>query len=210
MADEFQDRLRMRLDELGIRPAELARRMNKSRAAPSLWLKGTVRPPAKTMKQLASVLGCDETWLAYGTRSTDAAAVPVRGAVEHDVFRRELIWPESEWKWQPIVADPRYEASKLFAIEVRDGHMNRVIDAGDTVVCIEHDDDAALNDNQLVLVKHGSGAHFEFTIRRYRVVGDEATLVYETDNADLQAPEPYPAPGLEIVGRATAIYKRCD
>jgi len=53
-----------------------------SQAAPSLWVKGKSQPSPKRLKQLASVLGCDEVWLAHGAQRAEAEAIPVRGAVD--------------------------------------------------------------------------------------------------------------------------------
>jgi hypothetical protein len=68
------------------------KRIGVSQAAPSLWVKGKSLPPPKRLKHLASVLGCDEVWLAHGAQRAEAEAFPVRGAVDHPPPNPNTLW----------------------------------------------------------------------------------------------------------------------
>ncbi len=63
------DRIALRLEELKMTPAELARRIGVSKATVSHWLNGTTGLKGENLTKAAAVLECSPTWLQTGRSS---------------------------------------------------------------------------------------------------------------------------------------------
>jgi phage repressor protein C with HTH and peptisase S24 domain len=63
---EFKDRVKMRMDALGLRNTDISERAKVSKATVSFWLAGTNGAKGKNLLALADVLVCSPTWLETG------------------------------------------------------------------------------------------------------------------------------------------------
>lgn len=63
---EFKDRLKIRMDTLGIRATDISERLKVSRATVSFWMNGTNGAKGKNLLALAEMLECMPTWLETG------------------------------------------------------------------------------------------------------------------------------------------------
>lgn len=63
---EFKDRLKTRMDTLGIRATDISERLKVSRATVSFWMNGTNGAKGKNLLALAEMLDCLPNWLETG------------------------------------------------------------------------------------------------------------------------------------------------
>ena len=63
---EFKDRLKTRMDTLGIRATDISERLKVSRATVSFWMNGTNGAKGKNLLALAEMLECLPNWLETG------------------------------------------------------------------------------------------------------------------------------------------------
>lgn len=84
------DRLEIRLDELGIKPAEFARRMNMSPQTFNGWkVRGSI--PGAHIFNAAEVTECDPLWLSQGEGEEPLAAfVSSEPAFDYDLYESVL------------------------------------------------------------------------------------------------------------------------
>jgi len=84
------DRLEIRLTELGIKPAEFARRMNMSPQTFNGWkVRGTI--PGAHIFKAAEVAECDPLWLSKGEGEEPAAAFTSgEHAFDYDLYESVL------------------------------------------------------------------------------------------------------------------------
>ena len=68
----FHERVQTRLDELGLKPADLARATKKSPVAVGKWVHGESLPKAETLKTIAAYLGVSDDYLLTGKQSLPA------------------------------------------------------------------------------------------------------------------------------------------
>lgn len=66
----FHDRLNQKMQEKGLKPAQIARATKKSAVAAGKWVHGDSIPKAETLKLLADFLGVSDEWLLNGKEST--------------------------------------------------------------------------------------------------------------------------------------------
>lgn len=62
----FHERLKQKMDEKGLKPAQIARATKKSAVAAGKWVHGDSVPKAETLKLLADFLGVSDEWLLSG------------------------------------------------------------------------------------------------------------------------------------------------
>lgn len=63
---DMKERIRSKLDELGMNQADLANRVGVSKATITFWLRGDHGLKADNLMKLAAALGCSPTWLQTG------------------------------------------------------------------------------------------------------------------------------------------------
>lgn len=63
---DMKERIRSKLDELGMNQVDLANRVGVSKATITFWLRGDHGLKADNLMKLASALGCSPTWLQTG------------------------------------------------------------------------------------------------------------------------------------------------
>lgn len=91
---EFKDRMRSRMQDLGLRATDVAERVGVSRGTISFWMSGTNGAKGKNLLQLARVLDCDPEWLTSGKvpHARDAAKTESNAVLLGDAG----LWEESE------------------------------------------------------------------------------------------------------------------
>lgn len=67
---KIKDRIRARLDELGMSQADLANRVGVSKATITFWLRGDHGVKADNLMKLARALDCSATWLQTGENAS--------------------------------------------------------------------------------------------------------------------------------------------
>ena len=63
---EFKDRLKARMEAMGLRPTDISERAGVSKATVTFWLNGTNGAKGKNLLALASALNCAPEWLSSG------------------------------------------------------------------------------------------------------------------------------------------------
>ena len=68
---EFKDRVRSRMDALGLRATDISERTGVSKTTVTFWLAGTNGAKGKNLMALAKALDCSPEWLSDGSGSPD-------------------------------------------------------------------------------------------------------------------------------------------
>jgi SOS-response transcriptional repressor LexA len=136
----WQQRLEQRLQELGMRPTQLADEIGKTRSLVSRYLKGERTPPIKMMEQIARAVKCDPAWLQFGTEASATSSsknknikeassntattqgVPLINwdAVKTFVTRRNTLFKTQEFA--PFLSNQK-DPARLFALRVKGDAM---------------------------------------------------------------------------------------
>ena len=74
---EIEDRIRMRMKELGLRAVDVAQRTNLSKATLSLWLNGRTSPRGDNLMKLCRVLACSPEWIQLGAEGNEPKSVAI-------------------------------------------------------------------------------------------------------------------------------------
>ncbi len=68
---EFHDRIKQRMADLGLKPADIVRATGVSKATVSFWVSGTNRAKGANLLALAKALRCTPEWLETGKGDAD-------------------------------------------------------------------------------------------------------------------------------------------
>lgn len=77
--NEVRDRIIQRMNELGLKQADLVTRLNVSKGAVSKWVSGLNTPNSTILPQLADALETTPSWLINGTQKlkNDVSIIPI-------------------------------------------------------------------------------------------------------------------------------------
>lgn len=77
--NEVRDRIIQRMNELGLKQADLVTRLNVSKGAVSKWVSGLNTPNSTILPQLADALETTPSWLINGTQNlkNDVSIIPI-------------------------------------------------------------------------------------------------------------------------------------
>lgn len=91
--DKFQNRLRMALDQEGMKPIDLAKKMDISRGTISQYLSGVCKPKTDRIYQMSQILHVSPAWLMGfdepDYRITDDAIIEKVNSLSHS--SREML-----------------------------------------------------------------------------------------------------------------------
>lgn len=87
----IKDRMRARLDELGMTQSDLANRVGVSRAAITLWLQGEHGLKADNLLKVATALDCSPTWLQTGKETGSPSAGNAPAASDYVLIPRYCV-----------------------------------------------------------------------------------------------------------------------
>lgn len=197
MTQTLADRMKLRMDELGLNPSSASARIGKSRDIIRNIVRGqTKTPSAANLALIAQALETSPEWLLEGKGpkevreigstvefdprpfATEQALVPEVGEVAAGVWLEyNHHHNEPGERLGPFPVDPRYPAAAQFSVRVRGTSINRVVPDGGSLHCValfesglsEQD----LTNGQLVIVKRTrmQGGLFETTAKRLRKNG---------------------------------------
>lgn len=202
MPNTLQERLRQRIEELGLTPREVSRRAGLGKDAVRDILVGRSKDPGSlTLSAIAGVLNCEIAFLSgtqesslRGSEITELDAdIPVVGSVNAGVFTEMsgsepwLSDAEFETIWAP--RNRRYPSARCFAFRVMGDSMNdakpRPILEGDLVLCVDVvDAEIGIVDDKIYVIRRtkDGGQSFEWTLKRARVFNNRTELVPESTN----------------------------
>lgn len=112
------------------------------------------------------------------------------------------------------VPNPRGEAVR-FAVEVVDGSVNKVIEAGEYAICVPYTGDIRMHPGQLVYVEQQRNGLVQKTIR-YVLMGAKGVFKLKTLSSDPQYENTitYPSPNKDepvtVIGRVIGRYSDID
>jgi SOS-response transcriptional repressor LexA len=92
---EFKDRVKQRMDTLGIRATDISERLKVSRATVTFWLNGTNGAKGKNLLSLAELLDCSPTWLETGMGEPPKSGENVSPAFRP--FKKASSYPVISW-----------------------------------------------------------------------------------------------------------------
>lgn len=92
---EFKDRMKARMETLGLRATDISERIKVSRATLTFWMNGTNRAKGKNLLALADVLQCTPEWLEGGTGPDPSQESNVGPAFRP--FKKALSYPVISW-----------------------------------------------------------------------------------------------------------------
>jgi SOS-response transcriptional repressor LexA len=92
---EFKDRLKQRMDALGLRATDVSERLKVSRATITFWMNGTNGAKGKNLLSLAELLKCSPTWLETGMGDPPGSGDNVSAIFRP--FRKAVSYPVISW-----------------------------------------------------------------------------------------------------------------
>lgn len=92
---EFKDRMKSRMEALGLRATDISERLKVSRATVTFWLNGTNGAKGKNLLSLAELLGCSATWLETGKGQEPGPGSNVEPAFRP--FKKAMSYPVISW-----------------------------------------------------------------------------------------------------------------
>jgi transcriptional regulator with XRE-family HTH domain len=197
-----------------LKQAELARRLNVTRNAVSMWERDEAEPKAANLRALAILLDRSHEWLSTGRGSQGGTQSTVEGLREigdiaAGVWHEVVETQDVEFKRVPAAPDPRYPVEAQYALRIRGNSVNRIAADGDIVHCV--DINAAsidVRDGDLVWVERHQGHLIESTIKRVRRASGGLELWPESDDPAHQEKLSYkPAKGAgEVVIRGLVLW----
>lgn len=187
---EWWQRLKRRLDELGMSGAELSRKSGVPYTSIAKYLKGTTdQPRGDIPDRLAQSVGKTKLWLLEGIDADEvepagsARLVPVAiaGTVEAGTFREVDEYDQSERQSIVMPIDDRFPRARQVAFDVSGDSMNdlkpRPILPGDRVISVAYEDvdgEIALRDGMVVVVERTrDGGHTrEWSVKQIELYED--------------------------------------
>jgi SOS-response transcriptional repressor LexA len=101
---EFKDRMKQRMDALGLRATDVSERVKVSRATVTFWMNGTNGAKGKNLLLLAELLQCSPTWLETGTGEPPSDGENISPTFRP--FKKAVSYPVISW----VAAGKRAEA----------------------------------------------------------------------------------------------------
>ncbi|WEJ23636.1 helix-turn-helix transcriptional regulator [Pseudomonas sp. SD17-1] len=122
---EFKDRLKSRMEALGLRATDLSERTGVSRATVTFWLNGTNGAKGKNLLALSKALDCNPEWLSSGKGPQEAR----RSAPQANA---ELLGDLAVWDEGDPLDDDECEVPYYAEVEFSGGHgMTEVVEVTD-------------------------------------------------------------------------------
>lgn len=104
------ERIQQKLDEKGLKQADLARATGRSTAAVTKWMRGENIPKSEALKAIASCLGVSDEWLLTGEDRSDLRQLPPDIQAFVDGLPNGV--PSSEVEdWSSSIFIPLYDVS---------------------------------------------------------------------------------------------------
>lgn len=121
---EFKDRLKSRMEALGLRPTDISERAGVSKATVTFWLNGTNGAKGKNLLAVAKALNCSPEWLSSGKGLPEASRKPQSNA--------ELLGDLSLWEDGDPLEDDECEVPYYAEVEFAGGNgMTEVVEVAD-------------------------------------------------------------------------------
>lgn len=121
---EFKDRLKSRMEALGLRPTDISERAGVSKATVTFWLNGTNGAKGKNLLALAKALSCTPEWLESGKGLPNAKPKPQPNA--------ELLGDLAVWEEGDPLEDDECEVPYYAEVEFAGGNgMTEVVEVAD-------------------------------------------------------------------------------
>ncbi|MFW1807621.1 LexA family protein [Acinetobacter ursingii] len=181
----FHERLNQKMQEKGLKPAQIARATKKSAVAAGKWVHGDSIPKAETLKLLADFLDVSDEWLLYGKEggqisnkinlsesnvtftNTPLKQVPLLDYVQAGLFHEvgyDGINPlGSSWT--------TYEGARpecVFSLKVEGESMSPTFLPGDEIIV---DGSLEAKPGSLVIAQEVQHGVARTTFKKYRVIG---------------------------------------
>ena len=189
----LHDRIKVKLDEKGLKQADLARATEKSSVAVTKWMRGENTPKTDALKAIAKLLGVSDEWLLSGKevkkeKNTDSVQADTNISSIKPRMAPVLSWVQAgNWtdssavelsevsKWIPL---PEDVCEKCYYLEVRGISNYPVFQEGDFVLVDPTVCYSDIHSGDMIVVRKDTDATFK-------------KLVIEPDNSRyLQALNP--------------------
>lgn len=204
----FARRLRFRIDEMGLKDADIARLSGLRTSALSRYKNGQSFPSSEQLFPLSDALGVDPRWLISGEESRGAAALTAADQADFEwVPRFDLRDVRDDGKGDRIDETPIRKdwlaqrlgtSSELWLTAILSDYPALDLAEGDLVFCREAEPQELLN-GQLILWRINQG----IIVARYSVASGAGQITMDGDNvvtAREVSPEQY-VPIARILGK---------
>lgn len=229
---ELKDRMRARMNELGLKAVDIHRMVGVSKTTVSFWLNGTNEVGGKNLLALSKALQCSPEWLKLGigapgsdlaTNKENHAQFAVNSSPEWTevvpVIKQHLSaghGADGESSSDMFDGEEQVDASRLHRHGIQPGHARIVKIKGDSMYPTLWDGDTALADTYVPRLISGKIYAFYFDgdlkVKRFTKRLDGTWLISSDNKEDPSLKDEVVSPAatqqLHIIAQVKDLYSR--
>ncbi|WP_027855570.1 XRE family transcriptional regulator [Marinobacterium litorale] len=228
---EISDRIRRRMNELGLKAVDIVNRTGLTKGTVSQWVNGRTNPSGENLQKLCRVLKCSREWILFGVGHPDSSLAKEEG------HKQYAVQTSSEWKEAvPVIrqgfsaghgsdgdvmedlfdGEEQVDLTRLEKLDIQPGNARIIKVKGDSMWPTLWDGDRALADTYVPHLISGKIYAFfwdgELKVKRFTKKMDGTWLV-ASDNKDNpeytdEVISPHNAQQLNIIARVKDLYSR--